>query len=172
MTSSSISALPNCTYTLGNDLAFLAPTIQTEGSSCYRKQDTLTFETNQVTLQLTPFSNPVGGELEAPIKITLGGQILPHLIGNCQQGSWKTPAGSTGSPKKAVPDLWLQMGTEHCILIHRDRRRSWIKAEQTCLQYYGGHLLSLHNEVDEKLVQNLVFNRWESLYISWSKISS
>ena len=78
--------------------------------------------------------------------------MLPHLVGNCQQDS------------ALQSDLWLQMGADHCIRIHRDLKKSWIKAEQQCEKSSDGkqqkaHLIALHNRLDEKLVQNLVFNR-------------
>ena len=82
------------------------------------------------------------------------GQTLPHLVGNCDQEQEKA-ASSNGEDG----DLWIQMGAEHCIKVQRNTQKSWIKAQQLCQQDYKGHLLALHNTLDEKLVQNLVFNR-------------
>ena len=82
------------------------------------------------------------------------GHMLPHLVGNCQQ--------DFESSSEVNNDLWLQMGAEHCIRINRLVKKSWIKAEQKCKQTAekdGNHLIAVHNELDEKLVQNLVFNR-------------
>lgn len=129
--------MPNCSYTLGTNLAVVEPTNQMDvddGLTCYIKGDYLTLETNRVTITLK-------GQVAAKVK----GHMLPHLVGNCKQDD-------------GDQDLWLQMGAEHCIKIHR-RPKSWIKAEQQC-EGQGQHLISIHNGLDEKLVQNLVLNRY------------
>ena len=82
------------------------------------------------------------------------GQTLPHLVGNCHQEKPKTM-----KEKSHVGDLWLQMGADHCVKVQRAIKKSWIKAQQLCQKNYKGHLVALHNAIDEKLVQNLVFNR-------------
>lgn len=141
-----VLALPNCTYSLGNNLAWVAPTTATsnlfnaydDGLICHQRlDDFLTLETNQVTIRL---ANP------SRVRVTVKGQVLPHLVGNCKQDP------------DADNDLWLQMGESNCIKMQRQPSKSWIKAQQFC-QEHEGHLLSLHNDLDEKFVQNLVFNR-------------
>ena len=82
------------------------------------------------------------------------GQTLPHLVGNCHQEMPKAI-----KEKSNVGDLWLQMGADHCVKVQRAIKKSWIKAQQLCQKNYKGHLVALHNAIDEKLVQNLVFNR-------------
>lgn len=130
--------MPNCTYSLGNNLALVAPTNQLssdEGLICHQRNDLLTLETNQVTIRIPPGNS---------LKIHASGAKLPHLVGNCQQ-------------EQKGGELWLQMGPEHCIRIWKGEKKSWISAEQFCQR--EGHLIALHNSLDEKLVQNLVFNR-------------
>lgn len=135
-----VLALPNCTYSLGNNLAWVAPTTNLfnaydDGLICHQRDDFLTLETNQVTIRLA---------WPLRVSVTIKGQVLPHLVGNCKQDD--------------PNDLWLQMGDSNCIQISKDKK-SWIKAQQFCQALDDGHLLSLHNDLDEKLVQNLVLNR-------------
>ncbi len=135
-----VLALPNCTYSLENNLALIAPTnpLSDDALICHQSGDYLTLETNMVTVRMGP-----------GVSVSVRGQLLPHLVGNCDQAKL--------APQQ---DLWLQMGAEHCIKLQREESKSWIKAEQFCQQDIdGGHLISLHNSLDEKLVQNLVFKR-------------
>ena len=80
------------------------------------------------------------------------GKTLPHLVGNCDREEPKETDLNDG-------DLWLQMGADSCVKVQRTTKKSWIKAQQLCQKNYKGHLVALHNSIDEKLVQNLVFNR-------------
>ena len=90
-------------------------------------------ESNQVTLTLDNMTH-----------IQVKGHKIPHLIGNCQY-------------QESYSELWLQMGNYHCIQLQKSPK-TWIKAEQFC-QGQGQHLVAMHNELDEKLVQNLLLNR-------------
>ena len=138
-------ASPNCTYTLGNNLVRAAPTSgrnqlsDDDGWICYQNAEgNLILETNQVTLRL---------QWPSKIVVKVGGLMLPHLVGNCQQG---------GGPLE--PELWLQMGSDHCVKVQKEPKGTWITAQQVC-QANKGHLVALHNRLDEQLLQTLIFSR-------------
>ena len=73
--------------------------------------------------------------------------MLPHLVGNCQQDQ---------GPLE--PELWLQMGSDHCVRVQKEPKATWITAQQVC-QANKGHLVALHNRLDEQLLQTLIFSR-------------
>ena len=134
-------ALPNCSWSLGNNLVRVAPSIQIndyDGAICYQNTEgNLILETNQVTLRL---------QWPSKIAVKVEGLMLPHLVGNCLQDHLDSE------------ELWLQMGAEHCVKVHKEPKGSWIKAQQFC-QANKGHLVALHNSLDEQLLQTLILSR-------------
>ena len=136
---------PNCTYTLGNNLVRAGPTnsgenlksSEDDGWICYQNTEGhLILETNQVTLRL---------QWPSKIAVKVAGLFLPHLVGNCQQDPGE-------------PELWLQMGSDHCVQVQKEPKGTWITAQQAC-QAHEGHLVALHNRLDEQLLQTLIFSR-------------
>ena len=136
-------ALPNCSWSLGNNLVRVAPSNQEsddDGCICYQNiEGNLILETNQVTLRL---------QWPSKIAVKVEGLTLPHLVGNCQQDP--TPLDSQ--------ELWLQMGSDHCVKVQKEPKSTWIKAQQFC-QARKGHLVALHNSLDEQLLQTLILSR-------------
>jgi hypothetical protein len=148
-----IKALLNCTFTIGGDLAFVKATIPGADRELACNFDNesgeVMLETNQVTLVLFK-------KAFTAMRIMAKGQPLSQLLGNCQV--YNDNLVGTG-------DVWLQMGPKHCIKMERGAPTTWEKAETNCQHGHKGHLLSIHNGLDEMLVQNLVFNRYEKLTI-------
>ena len=132
---------PNCSYTLGQRLVRVIPSgplSNDDGWICYQNSEGHPIlETNQVTLRL---------QWPSKIAVKVGGLLLPHLVGNCQS-----------DPQE--PELWLQMGSDHCVKVQKEPKGTWITAQQAC-QAHKGHLVALHNRLDEQLLQTLIFNRY------------